>query len=151
MKQIYTDGSCPVPHSAGGYAAIIIHEDGREERISGGERETTNNRMEMMGPIMALKSLSDPCEVILTSDSQYVTKGISEWMPKWKSNGWRKKNYQTNEWEEIANIDLWKEIDKLVMKHKVTTNWVRGHQGHIQNEECDRMAGEETQKMKVIK
>ena len=143
---IYTDGSCPKSGFAGGWAYIIETEDGEKIIGSGGAVNTTNNKMEMAGPIAALKTLPEGSEVVLTSDSQYVTKGISEWLTNWKRAGWRKKNYETKQYEPILNLELWQELDGLLKKHTVKTNWVRGHAGHPQNEQCDEMAGLETKK-----
>jgi len=147
--EIYTDGSCPVPDGPGGWA-YIMRITGCEKRRAGGERRTTNNRMELMGPIKALEDLSSAeksLNIVLTSDSQYVTKGIAEWLPKWVRAGWKKRNFKTKEWEEVANKDLWKRLHALMLKHDVQTSWVRGHDGHKENEECDEMAGKETQRI----
>ena len=147
--EIFTDGSCPIPGSCGG-GGYIMRIKGAEKRSAGGERRTTNNRMELMGPIKALEDLSfvgKSLNIILTSDSQYVTKGISEWLPKWVRAGWKKRNYKTKELEEVANKDLWKRLHLLILKHDVETSWVRGHTGHQENEECDVMAGNETKRI----
>jgi len=113
--KIYTDGSCPIPNGPGGWAYImrITGSEGFEKKKAGGERSTTNNRMELMGPIKALEDLSfvgKSLNIILTSDSQYVTKGISEWLPKWVRAGWKKRNFKTKEVEDVANKDLWKRL-----------------------------------------
>lgn len=147
--EIFTDGSCPIPGYSGGWA-YIMRIKGAEKRESGGLRNTTNNRAELMGPIKALEDLffvGKSLNIILTSDSQYVTKGISEWLPKWVRAGWKKRNYKTKVLEDVANKDLWKRLYDLMLKHDVETFWVRGHNGHKENEECDIMAKNETNRI----
>ena len=146
--ELYTDGSCPVPHQAGGWAYILrIVPSGTERRASGGEKITTNNRMELMGVIVGLKQLPVKCRVKIVSDSQYVVYGISKWLPKWKKANWIKKNYETKKKEPVANSDLWKELDALLSKHIVTAEWIKGHSGHTENEWCDLASGLETKKL----
>lgn len=148
---LFTDGSCPKnPGGPGAWAFIIrLCADGTEFRDSGGERETTNNRQEMMGPIKALEFLAarPGCKIKLVSDSQYVTKGITEYMPKWKRNNWRRFDQMEKKYEEIKNPDLWKRLDKLLQQHEISVEWVRGHEGHPENEECDEMAEVARQKV----
>jgi ribonuclease HI len=147
--EIFTDGSCPVPGSYGGWA-YIMRIKGAEKRRAGGLESTTNNRAELMGPIKALEDLvfvGKSLDIILTSDSQYVTKGISEWLSKWVRAGWKKRNYKTKELEDVANKDLWKRLYTLILEHDIKTSWVRGHTGHQENEWCDTAAGAETKKM----
>lgn len=133
--EIFTDGACSGNPGPGGYGAILRYK-GKEKEISGGEPHTTNNRMELLAVINALKLLKEPCEVQLYSDSQYVCNAFNlGWVEKWKSKNWmRTKN------ESVKNPDLWKELYSLCQTHKVTYNWVKGHDGHPENERCDRLA-----------
>lgn len=133
--EIFTDGACSGNPGPGGYGAILRYK-GKEKEISGGEPHTTNNRMELLAVINALKLLKEPCEVQLYSDSQYVCNAFNlGWVEKWKSKNWmRTKN------ESVKNPDLWKELYSLCQTHKVTYNWVKGHDGHSENERCDRLA-----------
>ena len=126
---IYTDGACSGNPGPGGWGAILVHGE-VEKEISGGEKATTNNRMELMAPIKALESLTSKCEVDVYTDSQYVQKGITEWI-----HGWKKKN-----WKDVKNPDLWKLLDEANSKHKVKWHWVRGHNGHPMNERADALA-----------
>jgi ribonuclease HI len=147
---LFTDGSCPENPGPGGWAYILrLVDTGKELVNTGGATETTNNRMELRGVIEALKVLeSGPrCNVTLFSDSQYVTKGISEWMAGWKKKKWNKWNQATGVMEPVKNADLWQEIDRLVSMHDFKVNWVRGHVGHPENERCDEMAGQATKRM----
>jgi ribonuclease HI len=144
---IFTDGSCPKAGYCGGWAYIMRLTTGKEIQGVGGEKITTNNRMELRGPIEALKKLFIPCDITLVCDSQYVTKGIAEWRHNWKRAGWKKKNFETKVWEDVANKDLWIELDGLLSKHEIKTQWVAGHAGHVENELCDKLAGEQTQKI----
>ena len=111
---------------------------GKEMERSGAERETTNNRMEMTAVIRGLETLNRPASVELITDSTYVGKGISEWMPKWKTNGWRRR--EKGRWAEVKNEDLWRQLDKLLETHSVHFTHIRGHSGHIENERCDVLA-----------
>jgi len=132
---IYTDGGCSPNPGPGGYGAVLIYGKHRRE-ISGGYRLTTNNRMELLGPIRALESLKEPCDVTLFSDSQYVVNGIMQgWARKWRANQWRRNSKETAE-----NIDLWGRLLELCEKHVVRFEWIRGHTGHPENECCDRLA-----------
>ncbi len=131
---IYTDGACRGNPGPGGWGALIRFQD-TEKEFFGGENNTTNNRMEMMASIQALSQLSRPCEVILTTDSQYVRKGITEWIINWKKRGWKTANKKP-----VKNSDLWKQLDELVQKHEVTWHWVKGHSGHAENERADELA-----------
>lgn len=139
---LYTDGACSGNPGPGGWGAILHHlaTDKRRE-MSGGEAETTNNRMEMTAAIKGLEALNRSCSVRLVTDSQYVAKGIREWMPKWRAQGWRQKK---NKPAPPKNVDLWKQIAELVDKHDVTTEWVAGHAGHPENERCDELAVAQT-------
>ena len=132
---IYTDGACRGNPGPGGYGAILVYE-GREKEMSGGEPNTTNNRMELMGAITALEALKEPCEVTLTTDSQYVVNAIEKgWLANWQKNNWRKSDKS-----EVLNIDLWRSLLALLDTHKVTFVWVKGHNGHPYNERCDKLA-----------
>jgi ribonuclease HI len=137
--RLFTDGACSGNPGPGGWAFILTHPaTGRSRDASGAEWETTNNRMELTGVIKGLSSLKRPCEVELVTDSQYVAKGISEWLPNWKRQGWqRKENGQS---KPVKNVDLWQEVDLLLSTHKVRVTHVPGHRGHPENEACDRMA-----------
>lgn len=137
--KLYTDGACSGNPGPGGWAYILRHpESGQERDASGAEALTTNNRMELMGAIEGLATLKRPCRVELITDSQYVAKGLAEWMPKWKANGWRRK--EGSQWAPVKNEDLWRRLDGLVAQHKVKVTHVLGHNGHAENEACDRMA-----------
>ena len=132
---IYTDGACTGNPGAGGYGAVIIDGDRREE-LSGGYKLTTNNRMEMMGAIAALKSLENSSKVKLHSDSKYLVDAVVKgWAKKWQKNNWRR-----NKKEQAKNIDLWQELLDLCQKHDVEFVWVKGHAGIAENEKCDRLA-----------
>ena len=132
---IYTDGACRGNPGPGGYGAILVYE-GREKEMSGGEPNTTNNRMELMGAITALEALKEPCEVTLTSDSKYLTEAINKgWLASWKRNGWKKADKKP-----VLNVELWQKLDELLNTHTVTFVWVHGHQGHAYNERCDALA-----------
>jgi ribonuclease HI len=136
---LYTDGACSGNPGPGGWAYILKHPaSGRQKERSGGERETTNNRMEMMAVIQGLDALKRPARVELVSDSTYVGKGLLEWMPKWKKNGWRRR--EKGKWLEVKNVDLWQRLDALLAIHEVTFTHVRGHRGHPENERCDTLA-----------
>lgn len=131
---IYTDGSCLKNPGPGGWAFVSI-QDGKENKMSGGATDTTNNRMELMAVINALSSLQEPCSIVLHSDSQYVVKAFTEgWLRNWKANGWKTTT------GEVKNKDLWKLLMILVSKHDITWKWVKGHAGNRYNELCDQMA-----------
>ncbi len=133
--EIFTDGACSGNPGPGGWGAILRY-GGKEKELSGGETETTNNRMELTAAIMALRALKEPCKVILTTDSKYLSDGIGlGWAENWKKNGWRKADKKP-----ALNVDLWEEILELFKKHDVTINWVKGHNGHSENERCDALA-----------
>ncbi|WP_107851372.1 ribonuclease HI [Oceanimonas marisflavi] len=138
MKQVqlFTDGSCLGNPGPGGYGAVLIYKQHRKE-LSGGYRLTTNNRMELMAAIKGLETLSHDCEVELTTDSQYVRQGITQWIKGWKRNNWR-----TAAKTPVKNADLWQQLDELCQRHKVQWHWVRGHTGHPENERCDDLARE---------
>jgi ribonuclease HI len=136
LKQIeaYTDGACKGNPGPGGWG-VLLRYDGREKTLHGGEPQTTNNRMELRAAIEALAALKEPCEVDLTTDSQYVIKGITEWLA-----GWKRKNWMTAARKPVLNDDLWKRLDELNQKHTVRWHWVRGHSGHVENERVDALA-----------
>jgi ribonuclease HI len=136
---LFADGACSGNPGPGGWAFILRHPlTGKELVHSGGERETTNNRMELTAVIRGLEALKRPTRIELVTDSVYVGKGISEWLPKWKENGWRRK--EGNRLKEIKNEDLWRELDALLQNHRVKFTHVRGHAGHTDNERCDTLA-----------
>ena len=137
--QLFTDGGCSGNPGPGGWAFVLRHPaSGKEIEGSGGQRETTNNRMEMTAVIRGLEKLKRSTHVELITDSVYVGKGISEWMPKWKANGWRRRAGKN--WAEIKNEDLWRQLDQLLGKHRIEFTHVRGHSGHPENERCDTLA-----------
>lgn len=131
---IYTDGACSGNPGPGGWGAILISKDARKE-LSGGERLTTNNRMEMMAAIAALEALTRPCSVRLHTDSMYLKDGITKWLQNWKARGWK-----TADKKPVKNVDLWQRLDEARAKHQVTWHWVRGHNGHDLNEQADALA-----------
>jgi ribonuclease HI len=137
MKKIivYTDGACSGNPGPGGYG-VIMRYDSHEKELSGGFRNTTNNRMELMGAIAALETLTEPCEAVITTDSQYLVNAVEKgWVYAWKQNGWRKKDKKM-----ALNIDLWERLLVSLAKHTVTFQWIRGHAGHAENERCDALA-----------
>lgn len=143
MKQIeiYTDGACSGNPGPGGWGAVLIY-NGKEKELSGSEKNTTNNRMELTAVIMALNALNQPCEVKLTTDSKYVCDAINKgWVYSWRKNGWKKSDKKP-----ALNVDLWKELLSLLEKHEVEFIWVKGHNGHKYNEICDALAVKEYQK-----
>lgn len=145
MKTVYifTDGACSGNPGPGGWGAILRYNE-IEKHISGGEKITTNNRMELTAVIEALKALKERCSVILTTDSKYVCDGINKgWARQWKNNGWRKSDKKP-----ALNNELWDELLSLTEKHNVEFIWVKGHNGHPENEICDRMAVAEWEKFK---
>ena len=131
---IFTDGACRGNPGPGGWGAILTFGD-KQKEIWGGEPATTNNRMELMAAIQALGALTKACKVELHTDSQYVQKGISEWMPGWKARGWK-----TAAKDPVKNADLWKRLDEARLRHEVSWKWVKGHNGHEMNERADRLA-----------
>lgn len=128
--EIFTDGACSGNPGPGGWG-VLLRYNGHEKELSGGERETTNNRMEMQAVIEGLSALKKPSRVKLYTDSQYVQKGVTEWMKGWKAKGWPAR---------IKNQDLWLRIDSLLQQHDVQFVWVRGHNGHVENERVDKLA-----------
>ena len=138
---IYSDGACSGNPGPGGWGAILRY--GKYEReMSGGEKQTTNNRMELLAIISALKALNVPCRVLIHSDSKYVIDAVVQgWAKKWKANGWMR-----NKKDKALNVDLWEELLKLLDKHKVEFEWIKGHSGHPENERCDQLAVYESKK-----
>ena len=133
--EIYTDGACRGNPGRGGWGAILVYA-GKEKELSGGEKETTNNRMELSAVIAALSALKEPCRVTLTTDSQYVANAVEKgWLVSWKRTNWRKSDKSA-----VLNVDLWQELSPLLEKHEVSFVWVRGHNGHPYNERCDVLA-----------
>ncbi len=132
--EIYTDGACKGNPGRGGWGALLIAGEHKKE-LFGGERNTTNNRMELQAVIEALSVLKRPCEVIVHTDSQYVQKGISEWIHGWKARGWR-----TASKEPVKNVDLWQALDAAQAIHTIQWRWVKGHAGHDGNERADALA-----------
>ena len=132
---IYTDGACQGNPGPGGWGAILRY--GVHERLlSGGEKDTTNNRMELRAALEALRALKEPCEVTLYTDSEYLKRGVTEWLANWKRRNWRRKG------GALANVDLWMELDEEIARHEIHWRWVKGHAGHELNERVDRLAKE---------
>jgi len=134
--EIYTDGACRGNPGPGGWG-VLLRFNGHEKTLSGAEPLTTNNRMELMAAIQGLETLKRPCRVRLTTDSQYVQKGIQEWLPNWKRRGWK-----TAARKPVKNVDLWQRLDQAVARHQITWEWVRGHSGHPENELADALANQ---------
>jgi ribonuclease HI len=134
LVEVFTDGACRGNPGPGGWGVLLRYGE-TEKEFYGGEQNTTNNRMELMAAIMALESLKRDCKVRLTTDSEYVKNGITQWMQKWKLNGWRTANRKP-----VKNMDLWQRLDAAVGQHQVEWHWVRGHSGHDENERADQLA-----------
>ncbi len=132
--EIFTDGACKGNPGPGGWGTLLRYGN-VEKSLYGGEPETTNNRMELMAAIQGLSALRDVCDVTITTDSQYVRKGITEWLSNWKRNGWR-----TAAKEPVKNADLWQQLDAQNQRHQVSWRWVKGHSGHRENEIADSLA-----------
>ena len=133
--EIYTDGACRGNPGRGGWGAVLVY-NGKEKELSGGDKLTTNNRMELSAVIAALGALKEPCRVTLTTDSQYVVNAIEKgWLESWKKNKWRKSDKSA-----VLNVDLWEQLSALLEKHEVNFVWVKGHNGHPYNERCDALA-----------
>ncbi len=131
---IYTDGACSGNPGPGGWGAVLIYGD-KEKELSGGEKETTNNRMELMAAIKALEALKTPCKVDVYTDSTYVRSGIMQWIHDWKKRGWK-----TADKKPVKNVDLWQALDEAAGKHEVKWHWVKGHSGHPMNDRVDALA-----------
>lgn len=142
---LFTDGACRGNPGPGGWGFILRHvKTGKERSGSGGERDSTNNRMELTAVVRGLEALKRPCRVVLFTDSVYVGKGLSEWMPKWKSLGWKRK--EQGKLKPVKNEDLWRRLDELVAQHRLQYVRVAGHSGHPENERCDQLAVEACQR-----
>ena len=133
--EIFTDGACSGNPGPGGWGALLRCK-GVEKELSGAEKETTNNRMELTAVISALSALKTSCNVSLYTDSKYVMNGINEWMPNWKKNGWKTSNKKS----PVKNVDLWQRLDELCSAHQIRWIWVKGHAGHAENERVDELA-----------
>lgn len=138
MKQVevFTDGACKGNPGPGGWG-VLLRMGPHEKEMSGGEAETTNNRMEMTAVIQGLNALTEPCSVTLCTDSRYVIDGITKWIYGWKRNGWKSASKKP-----VANEDLWRELDQATAKHAIEWKWVRGHNGHAENERVDQLASD---------
>lgn len=139
--KVYTDGACRGNPGPGGWGALLVYE-GNEKTLKGSESNTTNNRMELLAAIEAIRSIKEPCEIELTTDSQYVRKGITEWIAGWKRRGW-----MTAAKKPVKNKDLWLALDEEVASHSVEWHWVKGHSGHPENERADELANEAIDEM----
>jgi ribonuclease HI len=134
LVEVFTDGSCLGNPGPGGYGIVLRYKQ-TEKQLAKGYRLTTNNRMEMMAAVVALRTLKEPCQVILTTDSQYVRQGITQWIHNWKKRGWK-----TADKKPVKNADLWQALDQETARHQVEWKWVKGHAGHRENEICDEIA-----------
>jgi ribonuclease HI len=140
--EIYTDGACSGNPGPGGWGAVLRFQ-GKEREISGGNRSTTNNQMELQAAIEALKALKESCVVDLYTDSQYLRQGITQWIHNWKKNGWK-----TADKKPVKNQELWVQLDELVKTHSINWHWLKGHAGHPENERCDELARNEIDRLK---
>lgn len=134
IVEIFTDGACRGNPGPGGWGALLRYDD-HEKKLCGGEMDTTNNRMELLAAIKALSALKRPCKIILTTDSQYVRLGITEWLADWKRRDWKKSDRKP-----VKNADLWQMLDQEVQRHEISWHWVKGHAGHPENEIADELA-----------
>jgi ribonuclease HI len=140
--EIYTDGACSGNPGPGGWGAILRFQ-GKEREISGGQRNTTNNQMELLAAIEALKALKEECSIDLYTDSQYLRQGITQWVHSWKRNGWK-----TADKKPVKNQPLWVELDELTQRHTIRWHWLKGHAGHPENERCDELARNEIARLR---
>lgn len=136
IVQMFTDGACRGNPGKGGWGVLMRYGDA-EKSLFGGEQQTTNNRMELTAVIKGLEALKKPCKVHITTDSKYVLSGITEWMPNWKKRGWKTANKKP-----VMNVELWQQLDALVVQHEVDWEWVKGHSGHPENEIADQLANQ---------
>lgn len=143
VVEIFTDGACRGNPGPGGWGVVLRYK-GKEKELYGAEAETTNNRMELTAAIMSLESLKRPCKVELTTDSQYVRQGITEWI-----NGWKKRGWKNSAKKPVKNIDLWQRLDQITVKHQVEWHWVKGHSGHDENERADALANRGIDELKA--
>ena len=134
VVEIFTDGACRGNPGPGGWGAVLRY-NGHQRTLYGAELETTNNRMELMAAIQGLEALTRACEVSLTTDSQYLRKGITEWLPNWKRRGWK-----TSARTPVKNAELWQRLESAAARHRIQWHWVRGHSGHAENEQADALA-----------
>ncbi len=141
VVDIFTDGACKGNPGVGGWGALL-RLNGTEKELFGGESMTTNNRMELMAVIRAIEALKRTCKLRIHTDSQYVQKGISEWIVNWKKRGWR-----TSDKKPVKNADLWQQLDALTVGHEIEWLWVRGHAGHVENERADELANRGVEKV----
>jgi len=132
--EIHTDGACSGNPGPGGWGALLRY-NGHQRELSGGEMDTTNNRMELMAAIMALEVLKEPCQIVLHTDSQYVRQGITEWMP-----GWIRRNWKNSAGDPVKNRDLWERLQQATQRHRIDWRWVKGHNGDPDNERVDALA-----------
>lgn len=144
VVEIWTDGACKGNPGLGGWG-VLLRMGAHEKTLCGGEPETTNNRMEMMAVIQALRALKRPCQVILHTDSQYVHRGMTEWLPGWKARGWR-----TADKKPVKNADLWQELEAITGQHHIDWKWVRGHDGDPGNERADELANQGVEKARTM-
>lgn len=144
MKEItiYTDGACSGNPGPGGWAALLVF-GAKEKMISGGEAETTNNRMELLATIKALKQLKEPCRVHIHTDSKYVLQGMTEWAKGWAAKGWK-----TADKKPVKNVDLWQALIEAAKPHRIEWTWVKGHSGHVENDRVDAEAVAQAKKFK---
>lgn len=136
LVEIFTDGACRGNPGPGGWGVLLRYQN-HEKQLSGGELHTTNNRMELLAAIMALEALKRPCQVRLTTDSQYVQRGITEWLSNWIKRGWKTANK-----EPVKNMDLWQRLYEATQRHDLEWQWVKGHNGHLENERADELANQ---------
>ncbi|MEY3018703.1 MAG: hypothetical protein RL336_1838 [Pseudomonadota bacterium] len=140
--EVFTDGACKGNPGPGGWGALLRF-NGYEKSLYGGEANTTNNRMELTAAIEALRAIKERCVVDLTTDSQYVRQGITEWITSWKARGWKTASKQP-----VKNVDLWQQLDALIQQHEVRWHWVKGHSGHRENEIADQLANQGIEELK---
>jgi ribonuclease HI len=141
--EIFTDGACRGNPGPGGWGALLRYGN-HEKHLYGGESLTTNNRMELMAAIRALSAVTEPCRIILTTDSQYVRQGVTSWLAGWKRNGWRNAARKP-----VKNKDLWQQLDEATQKHRIEWHWVKGHSGHRENEIADQLANRGIDELEV--
>ena len=141
--EIFTDGACSGNPGVGGWGVLLRYKD-IEKELSGGAKETTNNRMELTAVIEALKALKTSCNITLYTDSKYVMSGITEWLENWKKNNWKTAHKKG----DVKNVDLWLQLDELIQKHEIRWVWVKGHNGHAENERVDALARAAVDKLK---
>ena len=142
--KIYTDGGCDPNPGVGGWAAVFMYK-GKYKELSGGEEQTTNNRMELTAAIEALQTLKRPCAVTIHTDSEYLKNGITHWLPAWKQNQWRRKG------GALKNVDLWKRLDELTNLHNVEWQWVPSHSGIFGNERCDQLTAQQIDRIRAAR